>query len=74
VRKIMAAIFAVLIGVTFVGSVFADETIKEETKSSTKADGTKIKKKTKTKKKKKKSGDVTVEKKETTVEKKQSSR
>ena len=68
-RKILSAIFAVLIGVGFVGSVFAAETIKEETKSETKADGTKIKKKT-TIKKKKKNGDVKVEKKEITEEKK----
>jgi hypothetical protein len=69
VKKILSAIFAVLIGVAFVGSVFAAETIKEETKSETKADGTKIKKKT-TIKKKKKNGDVKVEKKEITEEKK----
>jgi hypothetical protein len=69
VRKILAAIFAVLMGVTLVGSVFAAETVKEETKSETKADGTKIKKTTKIKKKKK-NGDVKVEKKEITEEKK----
>ena len=67
-RKTLAAIFAVLIGVTLVGSVFAAETVKEETKSETKADGTTIKKKTKIKKKKK-NRDVKIEKKEITEEK-----
>ena len=72
-KTLLAAIFAVLVGVSFVGSIYADETKKEETKteikSETKADGTKTVKKT-TKKKKKKNGEVKVEKTETTTEKK----
>ena len=38
VKNFLAAIFAVLIGVTFVGSVSADEAKKEETKTEMKSD------------------------------------
>jgi hypothetical protein len=69
VKRLLAACFAVMIGFALIGSVYAAETTKTETKTENKTNGTTIKKTKKTKKKKK-NGEVIEQTTETKKEQK----